>query len=142
MFDLFFFKQKTAYEMRISDWSSDVCSSDLPRRAGGAARLARGRGEGRGAHGRRAGAAVMIRRSASDIDGEAARHVARMDRDDWSDAQERDLQDWLARDPRHPGALQIGRAHVCTPVTNAHLVSRHLLEKKKIRKHLHITRNV
>src|SRR3546814_18243225 len=28
----FFFKQKTAYEMRISDWSSDVCSSDLVRR--------------------------------------------------------------------------------------------------------------
>src|SRR3546814_5511980 len=29
---IFFFKQKTAYEMRISDWSSDVCSSDLRRR--------------------------------------------------------------------------------------------------------------
>src|SRR3546814_5288302 len=29
---LFFFKQKTAYEMRISDWSSDVCSSDLAQR--------------------------------------------------------------------------------------------------------------
>src|SRR3546814_427832 len=29
----FFFKQKTAYEMRISDWSSDVCSSDLHRHA-------------------------------------------------------------------------------------------------------------
>src|SRR3546814_1200558 len=29
MFCCFFFKQKTAYEMRISDWSSDVCSSDL-----------------------------------------------------------------------------------------------------------------
>src|SRR3546814_2688913 len=29
MFFFFFFKQKTAYEMRISDWSSDVCSSDL-----------------------------------------------------------------------------------------------------------------
>src|SRR3546814_4718588 len=28
----FFFKQKTAYEMRISDWSSDVCSSDLTQR--------------------------------------------------------------------------------------------------------------
>src|SRR3546814_4116916 len=28
----FFFKQKTAYEMRISDWSSDVCSSDLVHR--------------------------------------------------------------------------------------------------------------
>src|SRR3546814_6102825 len=27
---MFFFKQKTAYDMRISDWSSDVCSSDLP----------------------------------------------------------------------------------------------------------------
>src|SRR3546814_7010084 len=26
---IFFFKQKTAYEMRISDWSSDMCSSDL-----------------------------------------------------------------------------------------------------------------
>src|SRR3546814_6915487 len=31
----FFFKQKTAYEMRISDWSSDVCSSDLANRAVG-----------------------------------------------------------------------------------------------------------
>src|SRR3546814_17351203 len=30
-FCFFFFKQKTAYEMRISDWSSDVCSSDLHR---------------------------------------------------------------------------------------------------------------
>src|SRR3546814_5810774 len=30
----FFFKQKTAYEMRISDWSSDVCSSDLDLVAG------------------------------------------------------------------------------------------------------------
>src|SRR3546814_9118078 len=32
VFVVFFFKQKTAYEMRISDWSSDVCSSDLPPR--------------------------------------------------------------------------------------------------------------
>src|SRR3546814_7868960 len=31
LFCFFFFKQKTAYEMRISDWSSDVCSSDLGR---------------------------------------------------------------------------------------------------------------
>src|SRR3546814_16616655 len=30
---VFFFKQKTAYEMRISDWSSDVCSSDLSKSA-------------------------------------------------------------------------------------------------------------
>src|SRR3546814_14816662 len=34
-FSVFFFKQKTAYEMRISDWSSDVCSSDLARRLDG-----------------------------------------------------------------------------------------------------------
>src|SRR3546814_10694083 len=32
IFCVFFFKQKTAYEMRISDWSSDVCSSDLTTR--------------------------------------------------------------------------------------------------------------
>src|SRR3546814_2167259 len=31
LYVFFFFKQKTAYEMRISDWSSDVCSSDLKR---------------------------------------------------------------------------------------------------------------
>src|SRR3546814_2108568 len=31
---IFFFKQKTAYEMRISDWSSDVCSSDLVTKSG------------------------------------------------------------------------------------------------------------
>src|SRR3546814_5460529 len=30
--DIFFFKQKTAYELRISDWRSDGCSSDLPHR--------------------------------------------------------------------------------------------------------------
>src|SRR3546814_7526432 len=36
----FFFKQKTAYEMRISDWSSDVCSSDLARDQPGIALLA------------------------------------------------------------------------------------------------------
>src|SRR3546814_3680342 len=35
----FFFKQKTAYEMRISDWSSDVCSSDLPHHDSDLARV-------------------------------------------------------------------------------------------------------
>src|SRR3546814_6874918 len=38
----FFFKQKTAYEMRISDWSSDVCSSDLLRFPGDGAPRAGG----------------------------------------------------------------------------------------------------
>src|SRR3546814_1590981 len=41
----FFFKQKTAYEMRISDWSSDVCSSDLPTYPAGAKRLLRDNGQ-------------------------------------------------------------------------------------------------
>src|SRR3546814_2314479 len=41
----FFFKQKTAYEMRISDWSSDVCSSDLVARHEEEIMFDRGRGE-------------------------------------------------------------------------------------------------
>src|SRR3546814_7101564 len=56
VFIFFFFKQKTAYEMRISDWSSDVCSSDLSSAAhangGGAAaptpRMSGDRGAGAG----------------------------------------------------------------------------------------------
>src|SRR3546814_1518727 len=48
---VFFFKQKTAYEMRISDWSSDVCSSDLRR--GSPSRCRR---YGRGSMSRPAGA--------------------------------------------------------------------------------------
>src|SRR3546814_10230047 len=43
----FFFKQKTAYEMRISDWSSDVCSSDLPRRQRTDGKVVEGEGEKR-----------------------------------------------------------------------------------------------
>src|SRR3546814_8027007 len=49
----FFFKQKTAYEMRISDWSSDVCSSDLEeaaQRAQAVGRCRRRRAERRAFH--------------------------------------------------------------------------------------------
>src|SRR3546814_10090257 len=42
----FFFKQKTAYEMRISDWSSDVCSSDLRRGEGDLRNAVEDDGEG------------------------------------------------------------------------------------------------
>src|SRR3546814_1458971 len=69
----FFFKQKTAYEMRISDWSSDVCSSDLrlravglnPRRTGLLAAL-RAMGadiveEGRASHGGEPVADLVVR---------------------------------------------------------------------------------
>src|SRR3546814_2633300 len=53
-YSFFFFKQKTAYEMRISDWSSDVCSSDLVDASRYAARP-RQRCRGRGRTGRAAG---------------------------------------------------------------------------------------
>src|SRR3546814_21124002 len=49
-FLFFFFKQKTAYDMRISDWSSDVCSSDL---TGGAGRRADRDGHPHASHSRR-----------------------------------------------------------------------------------------
>src|SRR3546814_19617349 len=52
---VFFFKQKTAYDMRISDWSSDVCSSDLAL-----VRFAQ-------YHSR---PAPVIRRAAADVDGD------------------------------------------------------------------------
>src|SRR3546814_2644260 len=46
---IFFFKQKTAYEMRISDWSSDVCSSDLViEQAESCCRLIQGRADDSG----------------------------------------------------------------------------------------------
>src|SRR3546814_15889585 len=46
-FAFVFFKQKTAYEMRISDWSSDVCSSDLRHRVAGGPNQPSGRSSGR-----------------------------------------------------------------------------------------------
>src|SRR3546814_5238037 len=63
---IFFFKQKTAYEMRISDWSSDVCSSDLggnglPRRKPQRGERVRLRHQFRGLiDDRNAGAAVAL----------------------------------------------------------------------------------
>src|SRR3546814_3444498 len=57
LFFIFFFKQKTAYELRISDWSSDVCSSDLPADvvpAADALRALRAQGDGYSAAGQAA----------------------------------------------------------------------------------------
>src|SRR3546814_5545285 len=77
----FFFKQKTAYEMRISDWSSDVCSSDLhlgrgPCRHGQADRR-RGAGADRGTDAlrRQAGAdgAAAAERRAGEKDRKSTR---------------------------------------------------------------------
>src|SRR3546814_9556073 len=59
---IFFVKQKTAYEMRISDWSSDVCSSDLPDADGAPA-------NGRRVEPVRFVGAVMMQESIDHIDG-------------------------------------------------------------------------
>src|SRR3546814_6454553 len=71
----FFFKQKTAYEMRISDWSSDVCSSDLLRvhlfRVADEAEIAL-----RAHHLARAQQPAILARQ---VDGAAARRVDRRD---------------------------------------------------------------
>src|SRR3546814_11566794 len=56
MLFIFFFKQKTAYELRISDWSSDVCSSDLRQRLFRPAHVAHGEvSPGQGSRRRRNG---------------------------------------------------------------------------------------
>src|SRR3546814_17987014 len=78
----FFFKQKTAYEMRISDWSSDVCSSDLAwLRNNGGRRTSHARGTGifahlRHDHGRRTASGRRCQRGEA---GATVRHKPRPD---------------------------------------------------------------
>src|SRR3546814_20434288 len=64
---VFFFKQKTAYDMRISDWSSDVCSSDL---SGGAVRAVHGQSHQPGRGGPRVGAEPAVQPAGEDVSGE------------------------------------------------------------------------
>src|SRR3546814_9389036 len=71
----FFFKQKTAYEMRISDWSSDVCSSDLSRTAACWCPGTRRRGCGENVHGN--GAATRRCRASARTRATAARRNRR-----------------------------------------------------------------
>src|SRR3546814_5336972 len=111
---MFFFKQKTAYEMRISDWSSDVCSSDLDHATGWSSTVSH-----------------------------PARHLIRAlptplnDRGPLVPTYLLPRRYTLRFDPAALPVLApidhveraIGRAHVCTQVTNAHLVCRLLLEK-------------
>src|SRR3546814_1720642 len=136
VFCFFFFKQKTAYEMRISDWSSDVCSSDLDRR--GVETIF---GERIGALGR-GGVMVgfeMTRHRATRLSREReaqlviyARHRLQRVGVEIGEA-----------DVAHPrirtlaiAPSEIGRAHVRNPVTNAQLVCRPLLKKKTYNTHI------
>src|SRR3546814_1397256 len=110
--------------MRISDWSSDVCSSDLHIRQIGKHELAR-----------LCVFHYMIHAAiALDAQKVSCRTVAscpaltcRRQRAD----NDRESPVPTYSSANIPGNEQIGRAHVCTPVTNAHLVCRLLLEKKK-----------
>src|SRR3546814_10714062 len=101
---IFCFKQKTAYEMRISDWSSDVCSSDLVDRYGTGAVSAHG-----------------VRRRLDQAD-RLSRAVG-LDMVDvgWLPTVANSLG--RVTKPRILDAVgEFRRAHVLTPVTNAHLL--------------------
>src|SRR3546814_2367634 len=120
----FFFKQKTAYDMRISDWSSDVCSSDLYRGSGADLPT----GEGIVGRGRRYRPSPPARPALTCP-------VAGLDFPPVLNSTEpAEIMYGKAAPALRYGSSslsQIGRAHVCTPVTNAHLVCRLLLDKKK-----------
>src|SRR3546814_5483397 len=95
---IFCFKRKTADEMRISDWGSDVCSSDLPpprRPAAGRRRKPSRRGDDR-ALARYQAAKRHGRRATPDAEADRARRALRL----------------RVRDPGCGNLLEIGRAHV------------------------------
>src|SRR3546814_3477980 len=117
--------------MRISDWSSDVCSSDLVRRAciplSGALLIVAGNPGARG-H------ADLLRRGCL-LDMHAGRSHRTANPVEHEGDTEKQAKEDQRRQHRvtlsHAPTSKIGRAHVCTPVTNAHLVCRLLLDKKK-----------
>src|SRR3546814_974804 len=122
----FFFKQKTAYEMRISDWSSDVCSSDLFL----AAHVAADRGLALVA-----GDDLHLGRLADHAHGRAHRLAREELQEVWHALAADLLVVGEAEMDRCREIVPIGRAHVLTPVTNAHPVCRLLLVKKTTSEH-------
>src|SRR3546814_1304354 len=96
---LFFFKQKTAYEMRISDWSSDVCSSDLVD-------LADARLDGIAAVG--IGEDVVQTRSLRDHGRRAAGEDTGKKRRNWRHALDRQHDDQQRRDQQPRGDQEVG----------------------------------
>src|SRR3546814_6364498 len=135
---VFFFNQKTAYEMRISAWSSDVCSSDLPINESSDDKS-------------------QIEEFIREYRGEGIQHIALSTNDIYAtvealrargvkfmDTPETYYARVDARVPGHGESLarlqalnilidgEIGRAHGRTPVANAHLVCRLLLETTNI----------
>src|SRR3546814_5576452 len=127
---LFCFKQKAAYEMRISDWSSDVCSSDLVVLAAHMLRLEKPVGDRH---------PLLFRSAVDDTQPFLERRGRLADVARVAGERERvEVGAWhtlgMPGPPRRR-RQKSGRAHVLTPVTNAHIVCRLLLAKKK---HYHL----
>src|SRR3546814_4948235 len=123
----FFFKQKTAYEMRISDWSSDVCSSDLV--AAGEWERARDMDAAMNSRSEK----LTIRDARVVVTCPGRNFVTLVIETDQGvtgigdatlNGRELAVASYLSDH-------EIGRAHVCTQVTNAHIVCRLLLDKQK-----------
>src|SRR3546814_7005265 len=122
----FFFKQKTAYEMRISDWSSDVCSSDLLQVHGVEDHAAR---SAQAAHLRRAADDDVARADGNDP---AAGRSRQAERSSGVQGQRSGRGDGL-RDVHRTARTQVDeraggsedrKSTRLTPVTNAQLVCR------------------
>src|SRR3546814_4574551 len=125
--------QKTAYEMRISDWSSDVCSSDLGNNPQRGAAPAAGYKEGSVKKLAvallfllvAAVAALLVLPSFWDWNAEKGRMAALVKKHTGRDLEiAGDVRLRLLPTP----TFELGRAHVCTPVNNAHLDSRLTLQ--------------
>src|SRR3546814_2151288 len=138
-----FFKQKTAYEMRISDWSSDVCSSDLPVSRDTLAPSGKS-------------PATILSIAQASLNSRQGPHygvtVFSIRQASMSYWQKRQTLAVFLIVSAHCGHAMVSAAasaargtsaacrrrsegaHVCTPVTNAHLVCRLLLEKKNTMK--------
>src|SRR3546814_10243207 len=107
--------------MRISDWSSDVCSSDLLAAAVQISACRHSRGTVR----RPAMTRWYVAQTQAQGEERARLNLERQGFRTYLPRYRRERRHARRRD------VEIGRAHVCTPVTNAHLVCRLLLETKK-----------
>src|SRR3546814_10430612 len=114
--------------MRISDGSSDVCSSDLDRMSGFIVKSA----TEHASHGLDDGSIVGAAEVAGALEARVSGFGGRWFAEAFVDGREFNVAilDGPAGPQVLPPAEKIGRAHVCTPVTNAHLVCRLLLEKQ------------
>src|SRR3546814_1634786 len=130
---VFFFKQKTAYEMRISDWSSDVCSSDL-RRCVDDMELVRAMAlirQYRPSAQVPIGPEIVFRHMHIPVCINYGLCVLGLrDADPGDEGYDCSHGNDSGAEHLHGCASSDRKAHVCTPVTNAHLVCRLLLETK------------